>query len=299
MPAGHWSAEHAAGWLRLPRPDDTKYRRGVLGLRTGSAAYPGAAVLGAAAAWRTGIGMLRYVPPLGDPPSSLGLPTPAAAVLAAHPETVFGESDSAARPCDAWVLGSGTDPAARSFAEEAALDRLLGGDTPLAVDAGALDRTAGAAEANRLLAPAILTPHRGEFDRLWTGLDLGAPPESAAAAARALAARLGATVLLKGSVTHVATPGGRLYAVGPATPWLATAGTGDVLAGALGALLAQHAAEVRRDPEALGPLGATAALLHDTAARIAGGDPAAPITALDVARALPRAVVAIITAARG
>lgn len=311
-----WSAAQAIEFLVRPGPNDNKLRRGVLALRTGSAAYPGAAVLGAEAAWRTGVGLLRFVSPQDDEPPHSGLPTPAAAVLAARPETVFLPGDRAtADIADAWVVGSGTDPARRSTAETEALARLLGGTAPVVVDAGALGLVAEPRHGGTPpAAPCILTPHRGEFLTLWAAAELGerpdgwpvrgrgdrdralAPPVLAAAAAR-LAARLGHTVLLKGSVTHVATPLGAVFVTAPATPWLATAGTGDVLAGILGALVAAHADAVREDPELLGPLGASAAALHDAAARTASGDPLAlppsgvpgggPITAADVARALP------------
>jgi NAD(P)H-hydrate repair Nnr-like enzyme with NAD(P)H-hydrate dehydratase domain len=310
---GHWSRERAAEWLRRPSAGDDKYRRGVLGMRTGSAQYPGAAVLGVSAAWRTGAGMVRYVPALDDAPSPHGLPSPSASVLAVHPETVFGEPGS--RPSDAWVLGSGTDPADRSTAERSALLELLRGGAPLVIDAGALDLVAQARSGDdgpRDGAPAILTPHGGEFERLWRASGLGALPDDwdprggadgdaqrgrAETAAR-LAERLEAPVLLKGSVTVCAAPGEAPLLVGPSTPWLATAGTGDVLAGILGALVAAHAAGVREDPASLARIGATAALLHDAAARIAAGDPEAggsgrPITALDVAGAVPAAVAAL------
>lgn len=340
-----WTPDRAAPWLRRPGAADDKYRRGVLGVRTGSAQYPGAAVLGVSAAWRTGVGLLRYVPAMEDRASPLGLPTPAAAVLAARPETVFGEPTS--RPCNAWLMGSGTDPAERSFAEHEALLRLLTGAAPVVIDAGALDLVLEARERRGRIAPAILTPHTGEFERLWEAAALGALPEGwakrrsraavgvggeaevgvageaevgaeadadasagagagagadaapAAAhsdarrdAARRLAQKVGATVLLKGSVTIAATPGGLDLVCGPATPWLASAGTGDVLAGILGALVAAHADDVRDDPELLGPIGITAALLHDTAARLASGDEPAngsgrPVTALDIAEAIP------------
>ena len=298
-----WSTARAGEHLRAPDAGSDKYRRGVLGIRTGSTAYPGAAVLGVEAAWRTGIGMVRYAPPLGDAPPALGLPAPAAAVLAARPETVFVDGAHAAR-CDAWLLGSGTDPGRRSFVEREALHSLFAGDTPLVVDAGALYETVGA----DVRAPLVLTPHRGEFVALWVEAGLGdrppgwpegrdrAPDEAAlVAAASALAERLGATVLLKGSLTVSATPGGFRAVIGPATPWLAAAGTGDVLAGVLGALTATHGAAVRSDPELLGPLAASAASLHDAAARSASGDASAavagrPITALDVAHALPDAI---------
>lgn len=304
-----WDTQRAAEHLLIPGPESDKYRRGVLGLRTGSTRYPGAAVLGAEAAWRTGIGLLRFVPAVGDSPSAGGLPSPAAAVLAARPETVFAAAVDAAAPCDAWVVGSGTDPALRSFAEEESLLRLLGGAAPVVVDAGAIDLLRHGSPA----APVIATPHRGEFLSLWRASGLGASPldwpedravlPSATAlhrAAATLAKQLGITVLLKGSVTIVATPGGFAASCGPATPWLATAGTGDVLAGILGALLATHAAAVREDPELLGALGASAAVLHDAAARLAsGGDAGRPITALDVAHAIPAAVAALRASRRG
>lgn len=294
-----WSPDRAAAWLRRPSPEDHKYRRGVLAARTGSAQYPGAAVIGVSAAWRTGIGMVRYVPPLEDAPRDL--PAPAAAVLARHPETVLG-----AGRCDAWLLGSGTDPSTRTAAEEAGVVALLRSGTPAVVDAGALDLVARVAGET---GPLILTPHLGEFERLHRGAPLpddGSPGGIArrGEAAVALATELGAAVLLKGSVSICAGPDGRTIAHGPSTPWLATAGTGDALAGILGALVATHAERLRERPAVLVELGATAALLHDSAARIAANDPAAngagsPITALDVVAALPRAFRAVSVAGTG
>lgn len=293
----HWSASHAREWLRPPSAGDHKVSRGVLALRIGSARYPGAAVLGVSASWRTGIGMVRYVPVLDDGEPETGLPSPSAAVLATRPETLFGEG-----PCDAWVLGSGTDAADRSFLEQEAVARLMQGTIPLVVDAGALDCTLQRTASS---APAVLTPHGGEFLRLWDRAGFGhlsggaaLDPSIAPVAAGRLAARLSATILLKGSTTLVASPGGGVITVGPATPWLAAAGTGDVLAGILGALVARHSAAVIADAEVLAPLAATAALVHDLAARIASGDDSAdpehavgaPITALDVVDAIPSAI---------
>ncbi|WP_429951860.1 ADP-dependent NAD(P)H-hydrate dehydratase [Leucobacter allii] len=290
-----WTRERAAELLRSPGPGDDKYRRGVVGLRTGSARYPGAAVLGVEAAWRAGSGMVRYVPGSESPGARSavpGLPAPAAAVLAARPETVFGTGR-----CDAWVIGSGTDPALRTAAEAAALRALLRGTAPVVIDAGALDLVRGIGSEH---APLVLTPHAGEFARLAergaaeSGRDSAADGAARDAAVAELAAELGATVLLKGSVTRCASPNGEVLHAGPATPWLASAGTGDVLAGALGALLAQHAEAVRADAALPVRLAATAAVLHDAAARIAAGDPEGrgagrPITARDVADALPAA----------
>lgn len=289
--SSEWNVGRAAALLEAPDTDSHKYSRGVLGLRTGSNAYPGAAVLSAEAAWRTGIGLVRYSPPLDDEPQSLGLPSPAAAVLAVRPETVFSAGDDALTSrVDAWAIGSGTDPARRSFAEQQALERLLTEQNPVVVDAGALDLVARRSTNAHDSAPIIITPHRGEFARLWARAELQAPiPDSADEAAAALAKALGVTVLLKGSRTVVVSPGAEPITCGPATPLLATAGTGDVLAGILGALVATHADDVRNDATVLAQLGATAAMLHDLAARIAskGGG---PITALDVAHAVPDAI---------
>lgn len=295
-----WSARDAAEWLRPPDPSEHKVSRGVLAARIGSARYPGAAVLGVSAAWRTGIGMVRYVAPLADAQPEFGLPTPAAAVLAARPETLFGEGT-----CDAWLVGSGTDAGVRSAEDTAVIERLHSGDAPIVLDAGALG---SALTRTSTSAAVVLTPHLGEFRRLWAAADLGplackddastgSGTVSQTTIAR-LAIHLSATILLKGSTSIVVSPGGRLLYAGPATPWLATAGTGDVLAGILGALVARHAGEVRADPETLAPLAATAALVHDTAARIASHDESsdpglctgAPITALDVAHAVPLAI---------
>ncbi|KUF06585.1 ADP/ATP-dependent (S)-NAD(P)H-hydrate dehydratase [Leucobacter sp. G161] len=288
-----WTAGDAEGFLAAPGRDTHKYSRGVLGLRTGSAAYPGAAVLGAEAAWRTGIGLVQFSPQLEDAEPAFGLPSPAAAVLARRPETVVSEVTGR---CDAWLIGSGTDPRLRTAAEQAALEALLSERNPVVIDAGALDLGAVRSTERRRTAPAILTPHAGEFAALWNALEAPRPTSNADAAAD-LARRLDATVLLKGSITIAAAPDGTILRVGPATPWLAAAGTGDVLAGILGALTASHADAVRANPALLAELGATAALVHDAAARIAANDPhgphstsGTPITALDVAGAIPAAV---------
>ncbi|MFV4914817.1 NAD(P)H-hydrate dehydratase, partial [Microbacterium lacticum] len=137
-----WTAEQAAGVLRMPTASDDKYSRGVLGVRTGSDRYPGAAVLGVEAAHRTGLGMVRY---LGDE-------RPTALVLARRPETV-----SADGRVQAWLIGSGTDASERSVADTAALREVLAGSMPVVVDAGALDLVPGA------VAPVVVTPHDREL----------------------------------------------------------------------------------------------------------------------------------------
>lgn len=274
--SGLWTGDDAARSVRRPTAADDKYTRGVVGMRTGSVEYPGAAVLGVDAAWRTGAGMVRYVGP----------ERPAQLVLQRRPETV-------ALPgrVQAWVVGSGTDAAARTADEATALRGILTGDVPVVIDAGALDL------ATEATAPAIVTPHDGEHARLRAALGLG-PLADREDAARETAAELGATVLLKGADTIVATPRGWTAHVRADVPWLATAGTGDVLAGVVGALVAgARARDERRDAEDLGALAASAAWLHGRAAAIAAaslGPVGGPITALDVAEALPLAVAELV-----
>lgn len=272
----HWRHDDTARFLRVPGADDDKYSRGVVGLRTGSSAYPGAAVLGVEAAWRAGAGFVRYI----------GEGRAADAVIARRPETVVSSHAAGAR-VGAWVIGSGTDAASRSRDEERELRDLLDGPAPVVVDAGALDLAPGSR------APLVLTPHRREFERLQDQLGSAADDDRVSAVAR-VAAELGATVLLKGAQTLIADADGAVIRVEAGTGWLATAGTGDVLGGVLGALLAGNA------DAATAEVAAAAAWLHGHAGRIAsgvsaqGGGPGYPIVALDVAEALPRAIADVI-----
>lgn len=265
-----WSRADTAQLLRVPDVDDDKYSRGVVALRTGTDAYPGAAVLGVEAAWRAGAGFVRFV----------GAGRAADAVLARRPETVAAPDVGSTR-VDTWVIGSGTDAAERTEEEEAALLGILGGDAAVVVDAGALDL------ASRAAAPLLLTPHAGEFARLCAqhGLqETGDRMMDVAQTARAL----GHTVLLKGATTLVAAPDGAVISVASAPGWLATAGAGDVLAGVLGALLAANPAAPVAEVAAAG------AWLHGYAAAFASGTirggTGRPIVALDVAEAVPAAI---------
>lgn len=277
--ATSWGLEDTAGVLRRPTAADDKYTRGVLGVRTGSAAYPGAAVLGVEAAWRAGVGMVRYLGPAGD------------LVLARRPETVTQDGR-----VQAWLVGSGTDAAVRSDAETAAVRGILSGPVPVVVDAGALDLVAGAT------APLVVTPHDREHARLRELLGLPAAGGDREADAVRTARELGGVVLLKGARTLVATGDDLVASVEVDVPWLATAGTGDVLAGALGALAAGAVAAGRAaDAASLAPIAAAAAWLHARAAAIAAGRLGAaggPITALGVAEHLPRAVAEVLATGR-
>ncbi|MGZ0711380.1 ADP-dependent NAD(P)H-hydrate dehydratase (plasmid) [Coraliomargarita sp. W4R53] len=275
---GTWTVVDAGRSLRRPTAADDKYSRGVVGMRTGSDAYPGAAVLGVEAAWRTGVGMVRYV----GPDSARGL------VLARRPETVTAEGR-----VQAWVIGSGTDAATRGRAETYALREILAGTQPVVVDAGALDLVREAAALN------VVTPHDREHERLRAMLGLGLGLGAVAGrehSALETAQALGSVVLLKGFETIVASPDGFVVKVESPTSWLATAGTGDVLAGVIGALVAAaEAAGTLVDAASLAKVAASGAWLHGRAgeaasARWGGG----PVTALDVAGALPRVVAEVL-----
>ncbi|TQK52455.1 hydroxyethylthiazole kinase-like uncharacterized protein yjeF/hydroxyethylthiazole kinase-like uncharacterized protein yjeF [Streptomyces sp. SLBN-118] len=253
--------------LPAPAAESDKYRRGVVGVVAGSARYPGAAVLAVAGALRGGAGAVRYVGPAAD------------AVIARFPEAlVHGGPPSKAGRVQAWVVGPGLGDGVDAV--DAVRD-VLDSDVPVLVDADGL-RLVDAAVVRGRSAPTLLTPHAGEAAAL-----LGVPREDVESArlasVRDLADRYGATVLLKGSTTLVAAPdGGRSpVRVNPmGTPWLATAGSGDVLSGLAGSLLATGLDA--RDA------GSVAAYLHGLAARHAASR-GTPITSYEVADALPYA----------
>ncbi|QWT23619.1 NAD(P)H-hydrate dehydratase [Subtercola sp. PAMC28395] len=260
----------ARGYLAAPTPSDDKYTRGVLGVITGSRAYPGAAVLGVEAASRTGLGMVRYLGP--------GRAT--RLVLQRRPEIVTAEGR-----VQAWLVGSGMDASARSGRVTAELVEALGQGHPVVVDAGALDLVhAGTGSM-------VITPHASELQRVLGERGVATSVEDIAEHPEVWAKRaadlLKVTVLLKGHVTHV-VQGDRGYRVTAPTTELATAGSGDVLAGILGALLATHAQAIGNDPSVMARLAATAAVVHGLAGEKAsdGG----PITALDIAEAVPAVV---------
>lgn len=247
--------------LPVPGGESDKYRRGVVGIAAGSARYPGAAVLAVSGALRGGAGAVRYVGPAGD------------AVLARFPETlVSDQGPKHAGRVQAWVVGPGAGDDATAVAE------VLASDVPVLVDADGL-RLAGQDAVRARTAPTLMTPHAGEAAALL-GVPRGEVEGARLASARELAARYSATVLLKGSTTLVADAGGGAVRVNPTgTAWLATAGSGDVLSGLAGSLLASG----------LGALdaGSVAAYLHGLAGRFAADG--APVGAHDVAEAVPAA----------
>ncbi|GAA3771809.1 NAD(P)H-hydrate dehydratase [Streptomyces phyllanthi] len=255
--------QHADVAALLPRPaaESDKYRRGVVGIAAGSARYPGAAVLAVSGALRGGAGAVRYVGPAGD------------AVIARFPETLVSEGGpKQAGRVQAWVVGPGAGDDAEPVAE------VLATDVPVLLDADGL-RLADRDAVRARTAPTLLTPHAGEAAAL-----LGASREEVEGArltaVRDLARRYDATVLLKGSTTLVADPGGGTVRVNPTgTPWLATAGSGDVLSGLAGSLLASGLTAM--------DAASVAAYVHGLAGRYAADG--APAGAHDVAEAIPAA----------
>ena len=247
----------------LPRggPGSDKYSRGVVGIAAGSSTYPGAAVLAVGAALVAGAGMVRYA----------GAPHAAERVRARWPEAVVSELEGAdvveAGRVQAWVVGPGLGTDVRAAAT---VEAVLATDVPVLVDADALTVCAQHPEwLRRRTAPTLLTPHDREAGR-FSGA--GAVTADRLGSARRLAADLGVTVLLKGDATVVTGPDGPARVNGTGSPALAAAGTGDVLSGGCGALLAQG----------LEPLdaGSVAAHLHGRAGTLAARGAHVPSSAV-------------------
>jgi ADP-dependent NAD(P)H-hydrate dehydratase / NAD(P)H-hydrate epimerase len=252
-----------ANW---PRPDvgDDKYTRGVVGVATGSATYPGAAVLSVTGALAGPTGMVRYAG------------SAAAAVRQRHPSVIATDRVADAGRVQAWVCGSGLGTDERAAAE---VRSVLAAPVPVCLDADGLNLLVDGSMSGLLRersAPIVVTPHDREYQRL-----AGHPPGGDRVAdALDLATRMRAVVLLKGNRTIVATPDGRAYVNPTGSPALATGGSGDVLAGILGSLLAGGLA-----PEVA---AISAAYVHGMAGRLADGD--GPATADTVAERLRSAV---------
>ncbi len=265
-----------AALVPAPGFGDHKYRRGVVGVAAGSARFPGAALLATAGALAGDIGMARV----------LDRADLARLVIAAHPQVVPGSGVDDGRT-DAWVAGPGFPG---DDDDALVLEQVLGLDVPLVLDAGALRLLAERAELLGAIAgrhaPTVLTPHEGEFARLGGTID----GRGRLAGARALAERTGAVVLLKGPASVVVAPDGTAYVDAAGSPALATAGSGDLLAGLAAALLAGQQARARlRTPADAARVVAAACWLHGMAGRSAAAGGVA-VTASDIAAHLPRAV---------
>ena len=242
-----WSASKCAPYLSKPKPSDHKYRRGVLGCVTGSKQYPGAALLTTSSALSVGIGMVRY----------FGPDSVKKAVLQNRPEVVIQTGN-----VDAYLLGSGI-PARKSLLRKITMEMANRADVPKVLDAGALYLT-GTSKS-----PTIITPHAGELSELIKvpAKEIEADPIKYSLEA---AKRFKVTVLLKGNKTVVANEH-RVIQLPSAPSWLATAGTGDVLAGIIGGLLALNHQLVNH--ENLIEIGATASFVHAKAAEASSDGP--------------------------
>lgn len=323
-----------ARYLLKPEADSHKYSRGVVRIIAGSQRFPGAGLLCVAGASHSGVGMIR----LNAPERVENL------VLAAHPQIV-PDGPVLTGACDALVLGPGLDA---QKADWEALAQLLE-NTPAVIDASALEPVCTLIKEGklRLRAHHILTPHDGELARclnLFAGTNTGeiagkladkadkplgkfASQTSPALQrriqrAQQLAALTGACVLAKGNRTVVVDAKAQVHTLPAATPWLATAGSGDVLAGLMGGLLALnvragagHVDTTVASVAALAPaIAQLAARLHALAGQLAAettGPKAAgatspkpanatgpksasavvdhPITAPEIAAAIPKA----------
>ncbi|WP_328829673.1 NAD(P)H-hydrate dehydratase [Streptomyces sp. NBC_00252] len=249
--------QHAdvARLLPVPSAESDKYRRGVVGIAAGSGRYPGAAVLAVAGALRGGAGAVRYVGPAAD------------AVIARFPEVLVSDGGPLkAGRVQAWVVGPGAGDDAATVAD------VVTAEVPVLIDADGL-RLADADAVRARRAPTLMTPHAGEAAALL-GVDRGEVEGARLESVRELAGRYGATVLLKGSTTLVADSGGGAVRVNSTgTGWLATAGSGDVLSGLAGSLLASGLSAF--------DAGSVGAYLHGLAGRLAAEG--APVGAHDVA----------------
>ncbi|WP_124054059.1 NAD(P)H-hydrate epimerase [Arcanobacterium ihumii] len=213
-------------WL-VPTSEDHKYSRGVLGIFTGSQQYPGAGILSVGGASRLGLGMVRY----------LGGNTK---VVDTYPEVVIGNGK-----IQAALAGSGLvelEPV-ESWLNE--LDPAL----PVVLDAGAISL---ALDPN-WQKPTILTPHAGELQKLLDDSGFGIDRTSIEANPRKFACIAAehtcCIVVLKGASTVIAAPSGECYVQADAPAWTGTAGSGDVLAGIIGAVVAMFQARAEQSGE--------------------------------------------------
>lgn len=264
--------EDVADLLRVPSSSDHKYSRGVVEVIAGSAQYPGAALLAVDGARSAGSGMVRYL-------ERPGIDT--TALVTAFPDVVISNAPDAR--VRARVIGPGFDG---SEEQRALLVTACAEEAPLVIDAGALTMLAGDVELRDLVIArgtsggvTVLTPHDGEFSRFQPVGD------DRRAAALSLALSLQAIVVLKGAGTVIADQHARVFIDAEGTADLATAGSGDVLAGILGAVLAGGSAS---------PIEAAAAavLVHGRSGRLAA-DVSSPITAVEIAEFVPDALAAL------
>ena len=269
-----WNAAKSKKCLVVPKSYDHKYSRGVLGVITGSAQYPGAAVLSTKAAVATGIGMVRFY-------SSSGL---AHLVLHESPEVVVQPG-----AVTTWLAGSGIVEDRfddyTTWLRHRWFKVIERQSVPTVLDAGALGL------AGKLSQPTLITPHAGELSRILKRLGTNVSADEISDYpiewASEVANQLDVTVLLKGSKSVVVNNEIQIQ-LPAATPWLATAGSGDVLGGIIGATAASNEIEILNSKTRFAEIAASASFIHDQSARLAskGG----PISASSIITRIPEAV---------
>lgn len=281
--------EDVRGMLPSREPDTHKRRSGVVLVVAGSRRMTGAPRLLAEGAYRAGAGLVTVAVPHGILPviqaslaeaTYLPLPEGAAGSVA---EAAWEHLEEGLAGFGAVAVGPGLST---DEGTPALVRRLVrGSPAPLVIDADAINAFAGRpGELAHRSAPAVLTPHAGEFARLF-GMPAGEVLEDRVGLARKAASETGCVVLLKGSRTVIASPDGLARVNPTGTPVLATGGTGDVLAGAVAAFIARG----------LSPMDAATAgaFVHGRAAHLAGGRTGEGTVAGDVARALAEAIQAV------
>lgn len=257
-------------FIRAPLASDDKYSRGVLGFITSSEAFPGAALLGITAAMRTGVGLARYLGPTQV--SDL--------VLQVRPEIVLQDGRA-----QAWVVGSGVP--VDNQEQAARINRVVAEKNLVVVDAGALQII----DFENCIATCVLTPHAGEAAVLLASLgktiarsEIEADPIAAAILISKLTGQL---TVLKGNRTVIAQ-GERSYQFDPAPAVLAIAGSGDVLAGIIGAMLAGNTQDILSGESDLFDVVKAAITLQAKAAELAAKN--STVVALDIAEAVGRVI---------
>lgn len=257
-----WPEAHLPELDVEPQAESNKFTGGVVGLRAGSEEYPGAGVLCTLAATRATPSMVRAI----DSPRE---------IITAVPEAVRVEG-----PVDAWVVGPGRTPS------EEEVSQALARPEPLLLDATALTVVAASPDLRAALRErasrgehTILTPHEGEFRRLMPSFPRNPTSAQRVEAALALAAELRCSVLLKGR-DSILVEESHVHIIDAGTSWAATPGSGDVLAGLLGAFLAAGI------PLVYG------LVVHGVATALAATTPygMAPTTASQIAEKIPAAI---------
>lgn len=275
-------AVDVAGWVAEPAPDSYKYRRGVVGVAAGSAAYPGASLLTTGAARHANVGMVRIL----DRADGV-----AALVVGHFPDIVKDGSDPSDQTrVDVWACGPGF-PGDRL--DSVTVAAVLASSVPVVLDAGALFIAAEEPDVRASIADrwhrgllTVLTPHQGEFERLMPGALTAAGGRLAAA--QYAASQWGAVVVLKGPGTVIASPDGSAFVDVEGSADLGCAGSGDVLTGVIAAVMSGAWADGRRTSADLTEAVAAGVWLHGAAGRIAAEH--APVTATDIASAVPAAI---------